>query len=263
MCGLDKREVAHVFAAPPLGEVRFPFEGEYRRELLRCEVCGHVVSAHAMDMSSLYEGAYVDATYGADGMRRSFERVSALPPSQSDNAGRVACILEHAERHGLGKPRLLDVGSGTGVFPHRIAAHGWDVVALDPDRRAVAHLTEVAQVKAELGDFVTMPVEHLGRFGLVTLNKVLEHVVEPIEMLSRAHDVLAEGAQVYIELPDAEAASAESWAREEFFVDHHHVFTVTSMSLLSSRAGFRVLRIDRLREPSGKYTLRAFLAAAP
>jgi hypothetical protein len=51
--------------------------------------------------------------------------------------------------------------------------------------------------------------------------------------------------------------------REEFFVDHWHVFSATSLTVLARRAGLWLQRLERLREPSGKYTLQAFLVPAP
>jgi hypothetical protein len=38
---------------------------------------------------------------------------------------------------------------------------------------------------------------------------------------------------------------------------------MASLALLATRAGFRVQTLERLREPSTKFTLRAFLTAAP
>jgi hypothetical protein len=63
-----------------------------------------------------------------------------------------------------------------------------------------------------------------------------------------------------IELPDV-ASAIDGPPREKFFIEHRHVFSATSIALLAGRAGFSVLAIERLREPSGKYTLRAFLEA--
>lgn len=262
MCGLDRRKTVHVHYAPPEGEVSFTAtSGEaYRRELRRCTVDGHVVSVHAMDLSGLYSGGYADATYGEDGMRRTFERVASLPPERSDNAGRVACVLAFAsERLAAAQPALLDVGSGTGVFPHRIAQAGWRVLASDPDERAVRHLREVAGVDALHADFLTAAADELGSHDVVTFNKVLEHVLDPVAMLSRAHPLLQPGGFVYAEVPDAEGAAEVGWHREEFFVDHHHVFSAASLALLALRSDLRVLSLERVQEPSTKYTLRAFL----
>jgi hypothetical protein len=41
------------------------------------------------------------------------------------------------------------------------------------------------------------------------------------------------------------------------------VFSAASLALVAQRAGFRLLQQERLREPSTKYTLVAFLWNAP
>ena len=82
-------------------------------------------------------------------------------------------------------------------------------------------------------------------------------------MLRRAGPWLADGGLVYIELPDGEAASAEGFGREEFFIEHYHVFSASSIALLAARAGFRMLQVERLREPSTKFTLCGFLERGP
>jgi hypothetical protein len=105
-----------------------------------------------------------------------------------------------------------------------------------------------------------MKVSVESAYDVVTFNKVLEHVLDPVAMLARAADFLIPGGFVYVELPDGEAAEKDGKEREEFFIEHYHVFSVASIAILSQRAGFTVNEIERLREPSGKYTLRAFLS---
>jgi hypothetical protein len=67
---------------------------------------------------------------------------------------------------------------------------------------------------------------------------------------------------VYVELPDGEAAAADGAEREEFFIEHSHVFSMSSLCLLARQAGFSADCIERVHEPSTKYTLRAFLRSA-
>jgi hypothetical protein len=259
LCGGREFNTVFEYREPPQGEARFPLTGEYRRRIARCVRCGHFVSQHDMDMSGLYSGPYVEATYG-QGMRKAFDRIVALPPEESDNAGRVARVIEYArERLGAKQLSVLDVGSGLCVFLHRLRREtGWRCTALDPDARAVAHAREAAGVEAICGDF--MSLEPAAAYDMLTFNKVLEHVLDPVAMLSRATGHLAPDGAVYVELPDGEAAVADGPGREEFFIDHHHVFSLKSVHVLAQRAGFRVLHEERLREPSSKYTLRAFLA---
>jgi SAM-dependent methyltransferase len=251
-----------VYNSPPTGETFYPFAARaYHREVWRCDTCGHYRSLHDLDEGALYQGGYVDAKYGDDGIRRAFERITALDPARSDNVGRVQRVLDFMGRrpaaNGHGRPTVLDVGSGLCVFLHRMKAAGWDGIALDPDERAAAHARRRVGVRAVCADFLT--VEGLDCFDLVTFNKVLEHVEDPVTMLARAARYTREGGCVYIELPDGEAAVVDGPGREEFFIDHHHVFSLASLALLATHAGFRVEMVERLREPSTKYTLFAFL----
>ena len=113
------------------------------------------------------------------------------------------------------------------------------------------------------GDFRTVDHAALGRFEVITLNKVIEHVENPLKLLRAAAPLLAAGGFLYIEVPDGEAASAEGPGREEFFIEHHHVFSAASLAMTVERAGFTLLSLERLREPSTKFTLRAFAEIRP
>lgn len=264
-CPCAERHLVPAFAytARPAGEIAFPLAGAYQREYRRCALCEHWFSHHAMDISALYDGTYVDATYGA-GLRQTYDRIMALPAERSDNLGRVAAVRDFAERRFAGArpaPRLLDVGAGLGVFPARMKDAGWHCTALDPDPRAAAHARDTVGVAAVTGDFRALAGQ-LGAFDVVSFNKVLEHVEDPVAMLATSRPLVADGGFVYVELPDVNAA-IEGKGREEFFIEHHHVFSAASVSLLSTRAGFHLLALEALREPSGKYTLRAFLEPAP
>src|SRR5262249_16601952 len=128
-CGANDFRPVHTYHARPDGETIFAFsDGNYHRELHRCEACGHVVSRHEMSEGELYAGAYVDSTYGAR-MRQTFERIINLPPGKSDNAGRVRRINEFVAGRRIemfrGRwPTVLDVGSGLCVFLHAMKAAG-------------------------------------------------------------------------------------------------------------------------------------------
>ena len=251
-------EVAWTYDAPPEGETPFPFlEGRYRREVSSCTACGHLALDPGVDLDELYGGGYVDATYGGR-MRETFERIIGLPAPNSDNAGRVRRVVEFcAPRLPAGAPpRVLDIGSGLCVFGWALAREGWDVLALDPDERAADHARQVAGVVAVHADFMT--ADDLGRHDLISLNKVLEHVPDPLAMLARTGEFLAPSGVVYIEVPDGEGARSDGPGREEFFIEHLHAFSAASLAMLIARAGLAVARIDRLREPSGKFTLVAF-----
>lgn len=261
--------LARRYDVPPVGETRSPATA-YQRELWHCPLCGHYVNRHAVDMDAYYAGAYVDGTYGAR-MHDTFARIVTLPAEKSDNIGRVDRVLALAQAHfaesapSATLPTVLDVGSGLCVFLHRVQQlTGWNCLALDPDARAVEHARSVAGVSAVQGNFITDDIPRVLKenafppcFSLITCNKVLEHVAQPLAMLQKARNLLTPSGIVYVELPDGECAAHETNGldREEFHLEHWHVFSMTSACMLLKQAGFTVRHAGRLREPSGKYTL--------
>jgi len=256
LCGAVHHRLRARYTAPPAGETDFGI-ADYRRDLWECEGCGHFVNRCGFDLAAnLYGGAYAQATYG-DRMRANFQKIMALPADRSDNRQRVARIGRHMAGVGRAPGRLLDVGAGLGVFPAAMREAGWECTALDPDPQACALIGELAGVETLCSDF--MVAAPSARFDLITFNKVLEHVAPMTAMLARARDFLAEDGIVYVELPDGEEAVKDSPDREEFFVEHLCAFSLASFALFVTRAGFTATLIERLREPSGKYTLRAFL----
>jgi SAM-dependent methyltransferase len=260
MCGSERLQTVFRYDAPPPGETHFQLgEGQsYEREYRCCSRCGHFIGVHDLDLAGLYEGEYMDSTYAGERLRETFEWIMSLPPERSDNLQRVDRIERFWSDRRVGRRgTLLDVGSGLGVFPARMREAGWTCTAVDPDPRSVRHAAEVVGVNAVQADFTT--TGDLGRFDLVTFNKVLEHIGDPVAMLARARSCQAEGGIVYIEVPDGEAAATDGPEREEFFVEHVHVFSPASVALLCARAGLSLQALERIREPSTKYTLVAFL----
>lgn len=266
-CICKSRELSTVltYDQPPAGEIVFSFINKvnYYREVKRCNGCGHFISVHNMDIGKLYEGDYVSSNYGDDGILKTFNKINALPSVKSDNIGRVKKILEYVTNNLPQKNKnpfsVLDVGSGLCVFLYRMKEAGWDCTALDPDIRSVKHAEDVVGVKAVCGNF--MEVANLGKYDLITFNRVLEHVGEPRALLQKSSQHLKPKGFVYIEVPDGEKAIKYGKEREEFTIDHIHIFSKKSLELLIEQSGFEVKLIERLQEPSSKYTLRAFIVS--
>jgi ubiquinone/menaquinone biosynthesis C-methylase UbiE len=264
ICAGSAGDLVFVYNTPPKGEVNFDFSkgGVYYREVIQCKLCGHYVSRHEMDDASLYNGEYVNANYrDAEGILKAYEKINALDPSKSDNVGRVRRVNEIAESYFASntdfKKTVLDVGSGLCVFLGRMKAASWNCTALDPDERAVNHAVKNVGVNGVCGDFMSASLP--ASYDLITFNKVLEHVPDPTSMLARAKTYLGQSGMVYVEVPDAECAQMDGPEREEFCIDHPHVFSFLSLAMMCKKAGFVPVLIERLREPSTKYTLRAFL----
>jgi len=274
ICRSEEFTVVFQYSNPPEGEKLFQAtenktqENKYYREIHRCESCGHFLSVHNMKLDELYSGDYVSTTYGDEaGIRNSFERINTLPVDLSDNLGRVRWINSAYSQFSSGdcSGRVLDVGAGLGVFVFQMRNAGWDCVALEPDENLCSHIKRSVEIKVFSGSFsdesvITDLVEQCGVFDLITFNKVLEHVQDPVSLLTNAKKLLSNDGWVYVELPDGNRAYSEGKGREEFFVEHQHIFSAASISILAERAGFRVKLLESTHEPSNKFTFRALCA---
>ncbi len=250
-----------VYERRPEGEVAFPIKRNdcYYREIWQFWPSGHYVSRHSMEIEHGYSSDYLTNTYGDyEGLHQRFMAIRELPEEMSDNHGRVKAIINVAQSrlNNPGRLAVMDIGSGIGIFPYSIEALGWSCLALDLDPRAVSHLNDQLSIRAICTELTGD--RDLGLFDIISFNKVLEHVVDPIGQLRVAGQYLSPSSFVYIEVPDGEMAERHGPIREEFFVEHHHVFSVRSVISLIQGAGLEVVSIERLMEPSTKYTIRAF-----
>lgn len=100
--------------------------------------------------------------------------------------------------------RLLDVGCGAGALLEVARAAGLDAVGVDaaPDRAAEARARSGAVVHA--GTLETLPAE-LGRFDVIRMNQLVEHVPSPRALLLAARERLAPGGALYLATPNVDS----------------------------------------------------------
>ena len=259
-CNNKKFLIKFKYSHPPKNEINFNIKSKnYKRSLISCTNCNHFFSKHKINLNNFYSGKYNKMNYEGK-LYEKLLKIISLPKRKSDNYFRVERIKNFKLKYFDKKAKisLLDIGSGLGVFPYSIKKKtSWDCVSIDPDKSSVNHIKNNLKIKAHHGNF--FKIRYFKKFNLITLNKVLEHVSNPIKFLKKTKNNLQKDGIVYLEVPDAEKASKKGKNREEFFIDHLHVFSKLSLYLMSIKAGFEVLKVARVKEPSGKYTLYSFL----
>lgn len=239
----------------------------YARTWVECSSCGAVSNVHGAGnrerLDSLAAGYYeVDFATGTIGDK--FSKVIALPPERSDNAQRVARIHAFLDGWLPGAPtqrRVLDIGAGTGVFLWRFLeqgeSRGWSGTAVEPDAIAAAHLRSLDRFPVIEGLYSSEL--QLAGFDLVTLNKVVEHLPNPIDLVKQAASALRAPAGVlYVEVPDKLTVQHRPPDDNILGALHCHLYDPVSLAVLLARAGLATLRIDRVFDPSGKITMTAF-----
>ncbi len=259
-CNGKSFSVRFKYDSPPINETKFELKNQiYKRHYISCNLCGHWFSEQEIGLQNLYFGEYMNSTYG-NKIAETFEKIISLSNEKSDNFSRIRRIKKFKEIKFSNKKsiELLDVGSGLGIFPYSVKNLGWDCTVIDPDKHSVAHMKKRIGIKTIHGEF--MKIRNIGKYNVITLNKVLEHIRDPIAILRKAKSHLHDDGFIYVEVPDAEEASKKGKDREEFFIDHLHVFTKSSLIYMCKNAGLQTIKIERINEPSGKFTLFAFIS---
>lgn len=269
ICGGGDFIKVYSFFKSPISEIKFDFtrNQKYFRRLFKCKFCKHILSTHKINDQKLYYGDYSKSNYQKN-ILQTFLKINSLPIYKSDNYWRVKNIEKFSKNWfkdllltSKQKPSILDVGSGLCIFLNRVKKKlGWNCTALEIDKLLSMHSKLTLGIKTLNTDFLKMSTKK--KFDIITFNKVIEHVKNPIAFIIRANELLKIKGFVYIEVPDAESAAQDKcgYQREEFTIDHPHVFSSASLSIAITKSNMKLISLQRIIEPSGKYTLRAFAA---
>jgi SAM-dependent methyltransferase len=137
-----------------------------------------------------------------------------------------------------GRGRLLDVGCNEGRGLERYRANGFEPEGLELNRVAAAAARARGFVVHGCDIIDLMPER---RYRVVVLSNVLEHSLNPREMMRAVHRILEQEGEVWISLPNARSALAARWGRDwinwhvPFHITH---FTPQRLSRFMSETGF-------------------------
>jgi len=139
--------------------------------------------------------------------------------------------------------RLLDVGCATGLFVDIATSRGWTATGMDVSEFAIkeanAHYTGMFMV-ADLmtADFPT------NSYDTITMFDVIEHVPQPLEVLSRIADLLSDQGLLVIETPNAGGLMAKLMRHRWPYYrppEHLFYFSPTSLQVALKKSRFELL----------------------
>jgi len=108
--------------------------------------------------------------------------------------------FEFLESHAPGR-RLLDIGSGPGYFLDAGRERGWQVLGFEPSH-AAADYTRARGLTVVNDFFSAAAARAKGRFDVITMSMVLEHVRDPIGLIEEARSLLVAGGLLFIASPN-------------------------------------------------------------
>lgn len=153
--------------------------------------------------------------------------------------------LEETEKILGYRGRLLDLGCALGHLGEAAKRRGWDVYVTDVSDYAVFETRK----QFGLNGFISAPEKLAvkpGRFNLITMFDVIEHLSHPIDLLRDIRRALSAEGLLQLTTPNAHSWSAQLMGRSWFHLkpnEHLLYFTPKTIRLVLEQTGFEVVAI--------------------
>ncbi|HJY77451.1 MAG TPA: class I SAM-dependent methyltransferase [Burkholderiales bacterium] len=201
-------------------------------ELRSCLGCGHWWHSPVPDQASLVE-LYGSASRYVVGPDEASFRAAPKPEGTFDRF--AIGIIDRLER-----ARYLEIGAGGGQMMRSVQHLGFDCYGVDPGQ-----WTSDPAIRRSLDDW---PAELT--FRVFLLQDVIEHVLDPVELLERVRRRADERSVVIASFPCCESRAARLYGTRWDMVrpyGHLHYFSRQSAMALFERARWKVLRTSLAR----------------
>ena len=152
--------------------------------------------------------------------------------------------IEHNEKYDYfekfinsnSEKKILDIGSGPGFFLKAGKDRGWNTIGIEPGKPAYKYSKQELDLNIKNEFFCRETYKNHGLFDVVHLNNVLEHVLNPIDMLIMAKEVLLPNGLVCVTSPNdfnpLQVMAVEYLNKEHWWVvPEHHVNYFDNKSL--------------------------------
>ena len=200
---------------------------------LKCRGCGHIFT----------DGWFTDAACEILFSRTNdHQKVGWQVEQQRPVSARmVAKVARH-----VSEGAWLDIGFGNGSLIFTADEFGYQAVGIDLRR------DNVAALKARGYEAYEMRLEKLdqpGRYSVISMADVLEHMPFPKAGLEDAHRLLRPGGLLFLSMPNLdspiwrfmdEASSNPYWGE----LEHYHNFGRKRLTMLLAEHGFQLLAYD-------------------
>jgi len=149
--------------------------------------------------------------------------------------------MRHMFLEAIKPGKLLDVGCGNGVFLHRMHKLGWSVTGIDFDPKAIENCKKLYGA-----DLTFMNTDLSGArfpdnsFDAVTMSHVIEHVPDPVSLLTETRRILKAGGRLVITTPNIRSFGHEKFRDCWSGLDsprHLQVFSLAALQRCARKAG--------------------------
>lgn len=206
----------------------------------RCRSCGTLFLGEVPgDLGRYYPEDYYDLPTPAE-----------LDRAANAEASKLALLFPFV----AGGP-LVEIGAAFGIFALAAERAGFDVTAIEMDRRCCEYLEDKVGVRAICSDSPEQALTHVGPAAAIVLWHVLEHLPRPWDVLEQAAKRLESGGVVALAMPNPDSLQFRLLGARWAHVDApRHLFLIPFAALEARMddLGFDVGHVTT-SDPAGRY----------
>lgn len=210
-------------------------------EVARCKACHFVFTLPRPTPEELI--AHYSADYFTNSSREA-GYVDYYLVGEMNMKAMWPSFKDYAKLKEEDKKTILDVGCASGAFLAEAEHDGWKTKGIELSEDAVGRAKSEYHLDVMQGDIFDERLE-AGAFDVVTMWHVLEHTIDPMEVLQRAHDLLTPTGLLFIELPNwnslGRLIKGTKW-KQLVPPAHLNFFVRESMRYALQHSGFEVIR---------------------
>lgn len=145
------------------------------------------------------------------------------------------------------RPRVCDIGCGSGHFLSRLAPYARERVGIDPSPVSV-EAVQMRGLECYLGAAEDLPPAIAGKtFEVVTMFHSLEHCRDPERALRNAASLLTADGTLVVEVPNMDCLGFRTYRQVWYHTDagrHLHFFTPHALHALAQRVGLKCTKTE-------------------
>jgi len=141
--------------------------------------------------------------------------------------------------------RFLDIGCGTGDLLDVAASDGWEITGTEISPLAVQQTNTTLKNNILFGDIFSLdlPKNH---YDVITIYHVIEHLLSPVEILTKVKELLMPGGIVFMETPNIKSIGAKVKGKNWSHIippEHITYFQPSSLRYTLNQAGFKQFQV--------------------
>jgi 2-polyprenyl-3-methyl-5-hydroxy-6-metoxy-1,4-benzoquinol methylase len=206
-------------------------------KILECSKC-QLVSLSSFDHIG---NNFYGSSQGHDDSSQDIE--SWLKECETDDDRRANYLSQFIKNKSI-----LDFGCGAGGLLIRLKKKTPDLYGVEPELRLKKHFTDHGLTVLSIESLQRIKI----KFDYITLFHVLEHIKDPVSILSTLSNMLNDNGKIIIEVPNSQEAliclyESDAYRKFIYWSQHLYLFNEENLISLTEKSNLRLEEIKQIQ----------------